>query len=347
MADSRFFFISARPISLSELARCGGAELQDGANPDLLFSDVAPLDSAGADHVSFLDNRKYLETFRNSSAGACIVHPDMADLAPSGMQLLISRSPYKSYALVAQAFYQNPPIEPGIAATATVDDAAIISARVRIEAGAVIGPRAEIGKGCLIGANAVIGEAVTIGEDSIVGANATLSHCLVGAGVHIYPGACIGQRGFGFAIDPAGHVKVPQLGRVIIEDGVEVGANTTIDRGTGPDTVIGAGSMIDNLVQIGHNVRLGKGCVIAAQVGMSGSSELGDFVIMGGQGGIAGHLKIGSGVQIAAQSGILKNIKPGDKVMGTPAKPLKQFFREVSILGRLAKKGKVSEQDDG
>lgn len=342
MADSRFFK-SAGLIPLAKLARFAGADLQEGASADRMYTDVAPLDLAGADHVSFLDNRKYLESFRASSAGACVVHPDLADRAPSGMQLLLSRSPYKSYALVAQAFYPSSPVQPGMARTATVDDTATIGDGVRIEAGAVIGANAEIGNGCRICANAVIGEAVVVGEDSIVGANATLSHCLIGARVHIYPGACIGQRGFGFAIDPAGHVKVPQLGRVIIEDDVEVGANTTIDRGTGPDTVIGAGSMIDNLVQIGHNVRLGKLCVIAAQVGMSGSSVLGDLVIMGGQGGIAGHLTIGSGVQIAAQSGILKSIEAGEKVMGTPAKPLKQFFREVAVLSRLAKKGKNSE----
>ena len=345
MADSRFFR-PAGPILLSELALRSGAELAEGANPDQMFADVAPLETAGPDHVSFLDNRKYIEAFKVSAAGACVVHPDMVKQAPPGMRLLISNYPYRAYALVAQAFYPRPPVQPAVAPTATVDDSAEIGVGVRIEAGAVIGPRAEIGKGCLIGSNAVVGEAVTVGEDSIVGANATLSHCLVGARVHIYPGACIGQRGFGFAIDPAGHVKVPQLGRVIIEDDVEVGANATIDRGTGPDTVIGAGSMIDNLVQIGHNVRLGKGCVIAAQVGMSGSSVLGDLVIMGGQGGIAGHLKIGSGVQIAAQSGILKDIEPGEKVMGTPAKPLKQFFKEVAILGRLAKKGKNSGKND-
>jgi UDP-3-O-[3-hydroxymyristoyl] glucosamine N-acyltransferase len=339
MADFRFFKL-ADPMPLGELARRCGAELNEGADQGQIFVDVAPLDTAGPDQVSFLDNRKYLDSFKVSSAGACVIHPDMVDQAPTGMQLLISRHPYKAYALVAQAFYPRPPVVPGIEPTATVDKSAVIGEGVRIEAGAVVGPRANIGKGCLIGSNAVIGEAVSVGEDSIVSANATLSHCLIGARVHIYPGACIGQRGFGFAIDPAGHVKVPQLGRVIIEDDVEVGANTTIDRGTGPDTVIGAGCMIDNLVQIGHNVHLGKGCVIAAQVGISGSSVLGDFVIMGGQGGIAGHLNIGSGAQIAAQSGILRDIEPGAKIMGTPAKPLKQFFREVAILGRLAHKGK-------
>jgi UDP-3-O-[3-hydroxymyristoyl] glucosamine N-acyltransferase len=344
MADSRFFKL-AGPFALAELARLGAAKLSAEADATCMFRDVGPLDSAGPDHISFLDNRKYLEAFRQSSAGACVVHPDLADQAPTGMKLLLSRNPYKSFALIAQAFYPRSAVEPGIAATAVVDKSARIGEGVRIEPGAVIGARATVGRGCHIGANVVIGEAVEIGEESIVGANATLSHCLVGRRVHIYPGARIGQRGFGFAIDVAGHVKVPQLGRVIIEDDVEIGANTAVDRGTGPDTVVGAGSMIDNLVQIGHNVRLGKGCVIAAQVGISGSTVLGDMVIMGGQGGIAGHLNIGSGAQIAAQSGILKDIKPGEKVMGTPAKPLRQFFREVAILGRLAKKGNISEED--
>jgi UDP-3-O-[3-hydroxymyristoyl] glucosamine N-acyltransferase len=261
------------------------------------------------------------------------------------MKLLISRNPYKSFALIAQAFYPNPAVEPGIAATAIVDESAQIGDGVRIESGAVIGARVTVGRGCHIGPNVVVGEAVEIGERSIIGANATLSHCLVGARVHIYPGARIGQRGFGFAIDPTGHVKVPQLGRVIIGDDVEIGANTTVDRGAGPDTIIGAGSMIDNLVQIGHNVHLGKGCAIAAQVGISGSTVLGDMVVIGGQGGLAGHLNIGSGAQIAAQSGILKDVKPREKVMGTPAKPLRQFFREVAILGRLAKKRNISEED--
>ena len=166
MADSRFFRL-ARPISLGKLARLVGAELLDDADAERMFADVAPLDGAGPDQVSFLDNHKYLEAFKTSSAGACVVHPNMVEQAPSGMQLLISRSPYKSYALVALAFYPKPPIEPGMAPTAVVDDTAVIGQGVRVEAGAVIGPRAEIGEGCLIGPNAVIGEAVTVGESDV------------------------------------------------------------------------------------------------------------------------------------------------------------------------------------
>jgi UDP-3-O-[3-hydroxymyristoyl] glucosamine N-acyltransferase len=184
----------------------------------------------------------------------------------------------------------------------------------------------------------VIGQAVRIGDDTAIGANASLSHCDVGERTLIHPGVRIGQRGFGFAIDPAGHVRVPQLGRVIVGDDVEIGANSTVDRGAGPDTVIGDGTMIDNLVQIGHNVRIGKGCIIIAQVGIGGSTVLEDYVVVAAQVGIAGHLRIGSGAQIAAKSGIMRDIAPGAKMAGTPAVPVRQFFRQVAMLENMVRK---------
>jgi UDP-3-O-[3-hydroxymyristoyl] glucosamine N-acyltransferase len=155
----------------------------------------------------------------------------------------------------------------------------------------------------------------------------------------------VGRPGFGFAIDPAGFVSVPQLGRVVIEDGVEIGANTTIDRGAGPDTVIGAGTRIDNLVQIGHNVQIGRNCIIVSQTGISGSTKFGDFVMAGGQSGFAGHLTVGNGAKIAAQSGIMRDIPAGAEVMGYPATDLKQFMRQVATLSRLSvrKKGEQKE----
>lgn len=342
MADTRFFS-KAGPFTLGELSGLCGAELADSSFADRRVLDVAPLSAAGTDELSFLDNRKYLAALKKSGAGACVLHPDLASEAPAGIGLLLSRHPYKSYALAAQAFYPDVRPAPDIAASAVIDPTASIGADCLIEAGVVVGPRAKIGLRCRIGPNAVIGEAVSVGEDTTIGANASLSHCMVGSRVVIYPGARIGQPGFGFAIDPAGHVKVPQLGRVIVEDDVEIGANATIDRGAGPDTVIGAGAMIDNLVQIGHNVRIGARCVIAAQVGMSGSTELGEMVVMGGQGGLAGHLKIGAGAQIAAQSGVIGDLPPGARVMGTPARPLRQFFREIATLGKLTGKNKRSE----
>ena len=309
-----------------------------GANSNATLTDVAPLDKAGASDISFLDNKKYVEAFTVSRAGACLVHPSLAARAPVGMALLLADDPYRAYAMVAQAFYPVPPAVPGIAEGAHVDPSAILAPSVQVEPGAVIGAGAEIGAGCMIGANAVIGAGVVLGETCIVGAGATVSHAIVGNRVNIYPGVRIGQDGFGFAMGALGHLKVPQLGRVVIEDDVEIGANATIDRGAGPDTVIGTGCRIDNLVQIGHNVQLGRGCVIVAQVGISGSTRLDDFVVVGGQAGITGHLQIGAGARIAAQSGVMRNIEAGNTVGGSPAVPMTEWLRQSAVLGQLARK---------
>ncbi|MEE8453275.1 MAG: UDP-3-O-(3-hydroxymyristoyl)glucosamine N-acyltransferase, partial [Limibaculum sp.] len=261
MADSRFFTV-AGPFSLKELAGICGAEIGGGADPAMTFAEVAPLDRAGPRQVSFLDNKRYVEQFRVSAAGACIVAPRYAEQAPAGMALLITSNPYRGYARVAQAFYPAPAPRPGRHPSAVVDPSARIGEGTEIGAGVVIGAGVEIGADCRIGANAAIGDGVVVGDATEIGANATLSYCLIGRDCQIHAGVCIGNRGFGFTLDPEGYLDVPQLGRVIIEDGVEVGANSTIDRGSGPDTVIGAGSKIDNLVQIGHNVTLGRGCVL-------------------------------------------------------------------------------------
>lgn len=335
MADPRFFTV-AGPFTAAELARRTGATLAgDGA---IVLKDVAPLDAAGPDHLSFLDNRKYLDALRKTRAGACFVHPDLAKEAPKTVALLVTPAPYRAYALAAQAFYPEARPEPGIDPKASIDKSAKLGSGCRVEAGAVIGRGAELGARCHIGPNAVIGAACVLGDDVRVGANASLSHCLVGHRVRLYPGVRIGQDGFGFAPDPKGFVKVPQLGRVVIGDDVEVGANSTIDRGAGPDTVIGPGTMIDNLVQIGHNVQIGRQCVLVAQVGISGSTRLGDFVMIGGQGGLTGHLTIGSGAQIGAQAGVMRDVEPGEKVVGSPSLPVREFFRQMTALARLAKK---------
>ncbi len=335
MADPRFFSV-AGPFTLAHLADISGAELALGADGQAVFHDVAPLDTAGAGQISFLDNRKYLSVFKTCQAGAVLVHPDLAHHAPQGVALLLSKDPYRAYAKVAQAFYPRPVPQPWIAPTAQIDPSARIGDGARIEPGVVIGARVEMGARCHIGANVVIGDGVVLGDDCVVGSNASVSFALIGSRVTLYPGVRIGQDGFGFAMGAAGHLKVPQLGRVIIGDDVEVGANTTIDRGAGPDTVIGAGSMIDNLVQIGHNVHLGRGCVIVAQVGISGSCHLGDFVAAGGQAGFAGHLTVGPGAKIAAQSGVIRDIAPGAVMGGTPALPQAEWLRSAAILSRLA-----------
>lgn len=344
MADPRFFKPGG-PFTLAQLAEIAGAELQAGADESRRFSDLGPLESAGPDTVSFLDNKLYVEAFTKSEAGACLVHPDYAERAPVGMSLLLCETPYMSYARVANAFYPEPEIAAGVHDRAMIDPSARLGDGVRIAAGAVIGADAEIGNGCDIGANVVIDDGVAVGADTRIGVNASLSHCYVGARCLIHPGVRIGQRGFGFAMDAAGHVKVPQIGRVIIHDDVEIGANSTIDRGTGPDTVIGSGCMIDNLVQIGHNVQMGRGCVVVAQAGVAGSTRLGDNVILAAQAGLVGHLKIGDGAQIAAQSGVMRDVPAGAKVCGAPAIPVREFFRQTAALARLAQDKKGRNED--
>ncbi len=336
MADPRFFKVSG-PFPLEELARIGGGELSEGSDPDRLFADVAPLDRAGPSDISFLDNKRYRAAFVESKAGACIVAPALASRAPVGMALLTTPTPYKAYALVAQAFYPRPTATGAIHETAVIAHSAQIGEGTDIGAYSVIGAEVMIGEGCGIGAQVVIDAGVEVGARTTIGHGVTLSYCTVGADCQIHAGVRIGNRGFGFALDPEEFVDVPQLGRVIVGDNVEVGANATIDRGAGSDTVIGEGTRIDNLVQIGHNVRLGQACVLVAQSGISGSAELKDRVMIAGQSGVAGHLKMGAGSRLASKSGLMRDLPSGQTVCGVPAIPIRDFFRLNALWRRQLK----------
>lgn len=345
MVDSRFF-ANHGPFLLSQLAEITGATLADPAHANRSIEDVAPLDRATESDVSFFDNIKYVEQFTVSTAGACFIRAKHAERAPKGMALLISEDPYRSYALAAQRFYPASPSYAGISDKAHIDASARIGKQTSIAAGAYIGANAEIGDHCNIGPNTVINDGVIIGDHTNIGAVSTLSHCYIGSHVIIHRGVHIGQDGFGFALGRDGHVKVPQLGRVIVEDHVEIGSGTTIDRGTGPDTLIGEGSKIDNLVQIGHNVQVGKKAVVVAQTGISGSTRVGDGSVLGGQSGIAGHLKIGPGARVAAQAGVMSDIPPGTSVGGSPAIAIKDWHRQTIALSRLIKNKRGSHDGD-
>jgi len=336
MADPRFFAVSG-PFTVAELAQRTGAEIGGKADAGLVLNEVGPLDTAGPNTVSFLENRKYTHLFETSLAGAIFVQPSLAGQAPSGTTLLLTTNPYKAYAVAATLFHPEQRFLPGVAPTAVVDPGATIGEGASIGHHVVIEAGAEIGAHCRIDANAVIGAGVVIGDHCWIGANSTVSHALIGNHTRLYPGVRVGQDGFGFAADATGLLKIPQFGRVVIGDNVEIGANTTIDRGAGPDTVIGSGTVIDNLVQIGHNVVIGRGCIIVAHAGISGSTRIGDYVQIGGQAGFAGHLDIGKGARIAAQSGVMRDIGAGETVCGSPAVPIAEFFRQVAVIQRLTK----------
>ena len=341
MVDNRFFTTNG-PFTLQEIAELSGADIHNAADGQQLIQAVGPLETADKDTVSFFSNHKYKTALAQSKAGVCVLHADDITLAPRHMVLLVAGNPYQAYAKIAQAFYPEEVSKTGVSELASIDPAANIGSNVTIEAGVVIAAGVSIGDGCHIGANTVIGKGVTIGESCRIGSNVTLSHAVLGNNIIIYPGAKIGQDGFGYAFENGKHFKVPQLGRVVIGDEVDIGANTTIDRGSGHDTVIGEGCKIDNLVQIGHNVQLGKGCVIVAMAGIAGSTVLGDYVVVGGNAGIAGHITIGACANIAAKSGVTRDISSGKTVAGYPALPIMQWRRQSALLKRLIKSGKAS-----
>ena len=345
------FIDRAGPFSLGEIASRTGGEVAAPDDAKLLLHDVRALADAGPSDLSFIDNRRYVGQLATTRAGACLVAPALAAKVPSSTIRIVSRAPYQAFALALQHFYPSS-MRPRTALEAARADGRLISGTAEIEAGAIIEPgavigrEARIGRGTTIAAGAVIGYRVHIGRDGFVGPGATITHALVGDRVILHAGVRIGQDGFGFAMGPKGHIKVPQIGRVIIQDDVEIGANSTVDRGALKDTIIGEGSKIDNLVQIGHNVVVGRHCVLVAAVAIAGSTELGEFVVVGGQTAIAGHLKIGSGAQIAGAAGVHNNIPAGERWAGTPARPFKIFAREVAIVNQLARRGRARPADE-
>lgn len=347
------FFEPAAALTAAEILTLTGARAREGDSLQRKIAGLAALDQAGPQDLSFLDNPKYAHLLAKTRAGICLTTERHASHAPRHLTLLLSREPYRAFVTVARKLFAIA-LRPSslvegrtVAEGASVHPTARLEHDVTIDPGAVIGPRAEIGGGTVIAATAVVGPGVRVGRNCAIGAGATIANAFLGDRVIIHPGCRIGQDGFGFVLGSKRHDKVPQIGRVIIQDDVEIGAGTTIDRGAIRDTVIGEGTKIDNLVQIGHNVSIGRHCIIVAQTGISGSVTLEDFVVLAARVGVNNHARIGEGAQIAATSNVRGEVPPGARWGGTPAKPSALWIREMITLERLAARGMKTAPEKG
>src|SRR4029079_7886172 len=348
------FFKQTPSSTLADIAALTKSVLADPARGGHAIRGLASLDEAGPMHLTFFDNLKYADQLAATRGGACLFSPRFEARVPAHVAVLRAPQPFRAFVQIAREWHGDA-LRPqswldndGIPASAIIDPTARLEDGVIVDPLAVIGPRVEIGAGTVIGAGAVIGAEVRIGRACNVGARTAIQFALIGNNVLIHPGCSIGQDGYGFIFfGPEGHLKVPQTGRVLIQNNVEVGAGTTIDRGSLRDTVIGEGTKIDNQVQIGHNVTIGRHCLLAAQIGLAGSLTLGDNVALGAKVGINNHVKIGDGAQVTAMSGVKDDIPPNGRWGGFFAKPTKQWFREIVAVERLVQGGTAGSKGEG
>ena len=346
------FFEPPRPATLAEIAGLTEAKVADGGEAERQVAGVASLDVAGPGDLSFFENKRFSDQLAATRAGACFCTEAHVGLVPPSTVALVTASPSRAFALAtARLFPAAVRPQPltgsgvGVAAGAHVDPTARLEEGATVEPGAVVGPGVELGRGTLVAAGAVIGPGVRIGRDCAIGPTATVIHALIGNRVTLHAGVRIGQDGFGYLPGLGGHLKVPQVGRVIIQADVEIGANTAIDRGSVRDTIIGEGTKIDNLVQVAHNVVIGRHCLIAGQVGISGSVTIGDFVMLGGNAGIRDNVSIGQGARIAAAAAVPSHIPAGETWGGYPALRVDKWRRQMRAFARLAMRSADNKKD--
>jgi UDP-3-O-[3-hydroxymyristoyl] glucosamine N-acyltransferase len=337
MVDTRFH-ASSGPSSLGALlgALTSSLELNDAA-ATLLIAGADELVTAGPSHIALAAHKSYAGELRRTAAGAVIVAAELREAVPPSTIPIVVEHPHELFADLLDRLY---PLDTQVALggfSNGVDGEPIIEAGVRLGPGVVLGHNVEIGRNSIIGANTVIGPGVSIGRDTVIASNCTIDCAYLGNKVVVHAGVRIGCEGFGWLDFGKSNRKVPQLGRVIIQDKVEIGANSTIDRGALGDTVIGEGTKIDNLVQIGHNCRIGRYCLIAGQSGLSGSTILEDGVLFGGNAASSGHLTIGAGSIVRARAAVSKDWPPGSDIAGVPAQTTKDWWRELALLRRMNK----------
>jgi UDP-3-O-[3-hydroxymyristoyl] glucosamine N-acyltransferase len=340
-------------LTLADIASLTGAVPRDGADLSYEITNVAPIDHAGAGDLAFLESNRFADALATTSAGAVLTIERFAPHVPPGVNLLLTREPYRAFVTVAREFHRGRlrPASPfeadGVMPGAHVHPSATLGAGVTVDPGAVIGPRVTIGAGSMIGANVVIGADVRVGAECSICSGSTIVDAVLGDRVIVHSGCRIGQDGFGYVSGRAGHMKIPQVGRVVIGNDVEIGAGTTIDRGGMRDTIIGEGTKIDNLVQIGHNVVIGRDCIIVAQSGLSGSVTLEDGVVLAARVGVYPHVRVRKGAQLQARATVRRDVPPGVIWGGLlNAKPLRRSMREMIAIERLVGDGADTDPAD-
>jgi UDP-3-O-[3-hydroxymyristoyl] glucosamine N-acyltransferase len=326
MIDLRYYE-ALGPLPVRALAM----SYEIGGDPETQVLNAAPAERAGVGDICYYEGRR--GAVLDTAPAACVIAPSLAHLAPNARALILAERPRAAFARIAPLLHRERRIE---ATSHSIDPSARLEEGVRLGPGAVIGAGAQIGAKTYIGPNAVIGPGVAIGRRCTIGAGVSVAFALVGDDVTILAGAVIGEQGFGVAGDASGPVDVPHLGRVVIQDRVTIGANSTIDRGVFDDTIIGEGCKIDNLCHVAHNCVLGRGVLVAAFAGISGSTLVGDGVTMGGRVGIADHRKIGAGATVAGGAAVFQDVPAGEVWSGYPAKPLRKWLREAAWLSRKA-----------
>jgi len=334
MSDKRFFQASG-PFALGKIAELVGARLSEPNRAGMIVRDIAELGKADEGEVSLFCDASHADAFARCHASAIVTSEKLSAYPHNGSAMLLADDPRTVFVRIGHIFHPRKPSSGRIHPAASIAEDAEIGEDVEIAAGAVIGDGVTIGAHSRIGANAVIGDGVVMGENCSIGANTSISHALIGKNVTMSTNVSIGGEGFGFVAGPKGPLKFSQLGRVLIGDGVDIGSNCAVDRGALGDTVIGAMTALDNMVHIGHNVRIGKACALAGQVGIAGSTVIGDGVMMGGQVAVSDHLVIGSGARIAGKSGVIRNVAPGEVMGGYPAVPVRQWHRQTTALAKL------------